>query len=234
MINRDIYYRIHYLYKHEALSIDQISEELSLSRSTVQRRLKQDIFKERKDRSCNNKLAKLEGYIDELLKKHPYSVMQIFQMLSEDGFEGSYSTVKRYVLKVRPVQRKAYFKLNFCPAKPRRLTLAIAEKFHAKTPSVACRFLSWCCVIHVIFLLNLFPASVRNISYPGIATQSVILTVFPPASLLITANAPCSKIVVMKMWFLIRCIWILPLNTDLILMRVIREVLMKKESSKML
>jgi len=132
MINRDIYYRMHYLYKHEALSVDQISEELSLSKSTVRRHLKQGEFKERKGRNCNTRLDDFKEQIDELLKKHPYTAMQIFQMLTEDGFEGSYSTVKRYILKVRPVQRKPILNSISCLVKPRRLILATAEKFPAK------------------------------------------------------------------------------------------------------
>jgi len=128
MINRDIYYRIHYLYKHESLSIDQISEELSLSKSTVRRHLKQGEFRERKGRNCNTKLDDFKEQVNELLKKHPYTAMQIFQMLTEDGFEGSYCTVKRYVLKVRPVQRKAYFKLNFLPGEAAQVDFGYCGK----------------------------------------------------------------------------------------------------------
>lgn len=116
MIDRNIFYRIHYLHKHEKLSPGQIAEEIGISESTVRRRIAQSDFNERKERSVPLKLDRYTEHIRRLLDDFPgYTATQIFQMLREDGFEGSYSTVRRMVAKARPPVKKTYMRLNFSP-----------------------------------------------------------------------------------------------------------------------
>jgi transposase len=50
-----------------------------------------------------------------MLETHPYTATQIFQRISEQGFHGGYSIVKRYVRRVRPPKSPAFLKLSFAP-----------------------------------------------------------------------------------------------------------------------
>ena len=50
-----------------------------------------------------------------MLETHPYTAVQIFQRLREDGFDGGYTIVKDYVRKIRPPKIKAFLKLSFAP-----------------------------------------------------------------------------------------------------------------------
>jgi len=114
MISRDMYYRMHFLRNKKNLTVGQIAEELGISAPTVRRRLGQDEFHERKERQVSTKLDDFRKRIAGLLNEYPsYTAMQIYQMLKADGYEGSYTTVKRHVAEVRPVPRKAYFALSF-------------------------------------------------------------------------------------------------------------------------
>ena len=110
-----MYYRMHYLKSKEGLSSEQIAVELDISESTASRWLKKDGFEERKGRKVPCKLDKFKERIAELLDAFPYTPIQVFQRIKEDGYDSSYSTVKRYVTKVRPPIRKSYFKLHFPP-----------------------------------------------------------------------------------------------------------------------
>lgn len=115
MITREMYYRMRYLRGEEGLNSAQIAMTLDISESTVSRWLKKDEFEERRGRDVPRKLDKFRGRITELLNAFPYTPTQVFQRIKEDGYDGSYSTVKRYVTKVRPPVRKSYFKLHFSP-----------------------------------------------------------------------------------------------------------------------
>lgn len=114
MISREMYYHMRFLKNKKNLSVAQIAEELGISAKTVRRRLEQDEFHGRKERQVASKLDGFRERTADLLKEYPsYTAMQIFQMLKADGYDGSYTTVKRHVAEIRPVPRKAYFALSF-------------------------------------------------------------------------------------------------------------------------
>ncbi len=113
MLSENEYYQLHVLYNNLHLNIAQLAEKLNISESSVRRWLKKPQYSERSSRELPSKLLPWHGYIDRLLQQHRYSARQLFQMISEEGYSGSYSTVKRYVNKVRPAEKKAFFKLNF-------------------------------------------------------------------------------------------------------------------------
>jgi len=113
MLSREQYYQLHILRNNLHLNVAQLSKELNISESSVRRWLKKSEYSERSSRSVSGKLSKWHKYIDQLLRQHSYSARQLFQMISEDGYTGSYSTVKRYVKKIRPPRNKAFFKLDF-------------------------------------------------------------------------------------------------------------------------
>lgn len=115
MITRDIYHWIHFYHRHEKLSPSQIGIKLNISESTVRRHLAADEFTGRKKRHIKSLLDGYRDMIKRLLECHPYSAEQIYQRIKENGYAGSYSTVKRYVRLVRPVMPKAFFSLHFAP-----------------------------------------------------------------------------------------------------------------------
>jgi transposase len=113
MINREMYQWIHFYDRHEKLTPSQIAVKLKISESTVRRHLAESEYTGRKERHMQSVLDNYKDYIGKLLSSHPYSSEQIFRRISENGYTGSYSTVKRYVRLVRPVMPKAYFSLHF-------------------------------------------------------------------------------------------------------------------------
>lgn len=114
MITRDMYYQMRFLKNNKKLTEEQIASELGVSAKTVRRHLERDEFRERKERRVATKLDDFRDHVAAMLEDCPsYSSMQIYQMLENDGYEGSYTTVKRYLANVRPVPRKAYFSLVF-------------------------------------------------------------------------------------------------------------------------
>jgi transposase len=113
MITREQYYQLHVLHDSLQLNVAQLAEKLNISESSVRRWLKISEYSERSSRLLSGKLSNWHERIEHLLQQHNYSAMQLFQMISEAGYTGSYSTVKRYVKKVRPPRKKAFFKLNF-------------------------------------------------------------------------------------------------------------------------
>ncbi len=113
MISKKEYYQLHVMHDHLHLNVAQLSERLNLSESSVRRWLNTPEYNERSSRQLPGKLLEWHDYIDQKLQQYNYSARQIFQMISENGYVGSYSTVKRYVKKVRPPRRKAFFKLDF-------------------------------------------------------------------------------------------------------------------------
>ena len=115
MIDRDTYHWIHFHSEHGKLHAGQIAAKLGISESTVRRHLKDDGYEGRKGREIPCLLDGFESAIREMLLNHPYTSAQIFQRLRENGYSGSYGTVKRHVARVRPPVKKAFFKLHFEP-----------------------------------------------------------------------------------------------------------------------
>jgi transposase len=50
-----------------------------------------------------------------MLQSYPYSAAQIFQRISDQGFDGGYTIVKDFVRKVRPPRSQAFLTLSFAP-----------------------------------------------------------------------------------------------------------------------
>ena len=113
MITRETYHWIHFYSSHDKLAPSQTAAKLGISESTVRRHLAADEYTGRKKREVKSVLDGYKEQIGKLLSLHPYTSEQIFRLITESGYRGSYSTVKRYVRSVRPARRKAYFPLHF-------------------------------------------------------------------------------------------------------------------------
>ncbi len=115
MIDRDTYHWIHFYITQQKLSAGQTASKLGISESTVRRHLLQTGYEGRKEREIPSVLDGFEQIIGKMLSEHPYTSSQVFQRLKENGYSGSYSTLKRHVSRVRPPVKKAFFKLHFSP-----------------------------------------------------------------------------------------------------------------------
>jgi len=114
MINYELFSKIRHLKEHERLTAPQIAAELALDPRTVRRWLAAT-FRPKKITPRPSKLEPFKRDIVRMLQTHPYTATQIFQRICEEGFNGGYSIVKRYVRRVRPPKSPAFLKLSFAP-----------------------------------------------------------------------------------------------------------------------
>lgn len=115
MIDYGLFARIKNYHEQAGLNAAQIAGELSLDPRTVARCLAQKGFQPRKSTPRPSKLDPFKHSIIRMLETHPYTARQILQRIQEEGFDGRYSIVKRYVHKVRPRRAPAFLKLEFAP-----------------------------------------------------------------------------------------------------------------------
>lgn len=115
MIDYETYCRIKKLNENDGLKVTQIACELNMDQRTIAKWMEEDRFRPRKTTRRPSKLDPFKSDIMRLLESHPYSVVQIYQRLLEMGFDGGYTTVKRFVRKVRPRRTPAFLKLAFAP-----------------------------------------------------------------------------------------------------------------------
>jgi transposase len=117
MIEYQIYCQIRHLRDQDKLSITQIADALSIERSTVRKWLGRTKYERRRGAITprGSKLDTYKGVIVRLLNTYPYSAVQLFQRLKEQGYAGGYSILKIYVRAVRPPRSPAYLTLHFAP-----------------------------------------------------------------------------------------------------------------------
>jgi transposase len=117
MIEYQMFCRIRHLREQDKLSITQIAEALAIQRSTVRKWLSRPKYERRAytQKPRGSKLDTYKGVIVRLLNTHPYSAVQLFQRLKDQGYAGGYCIVKDYVRAVRPPRAPAYLTLRFAP-----------------------------------------------------------------------------------------------------------------------
>lgn len=115
MIDFELFSKIKHYHEQRALTPAQIARELELDPRTVARWLTQQRFMPRKSPERPSKLDPFKSSIRQMLETHPYSAVQVFQRLREEGFHGGYTILKDYVRKVRPRRAPAFLKLSFAP-----------------------------------------------------------------------------------------------------------------------
>lgn len=118
MLDKDLIFAIHRL-KNEGMSIRQIAKKLQISRDTAKRYLENPVGTAKKSYQARaSKLAPWYTKIQELLAIDPQvSAMVIYQMLIEQGFDGKYTIVRKYVKTQRPQTSKprAYIRFESPP-----------------------------------------------------------------------------------------------------------------------
>jgi transposase len=116
MIDYETYCRIQHLHRHDALSVPQIGRALGLDPRTVSTWLEVTQFRPRQAQRRTSKLDPYKRTIVQLVERHPYSAVQIYQRLREQGYDGGITILKDYLLTVRPVRAPAFLTLAFAPA----------------------------------------------------------------------------------------------------------------------
>ncbi len=114
MIDYELFSKIRHLKEHEGLTAPQIAAELAIDVRTVRKWLIAT-FRPKEILPRPSKLDPFKRDVVRMLESHPYTATQIFQRIHEQGFDGSYSIVKRYVRKVRPPKSPAFLNLSFAP-----------------------------------------------------------------------------------------------------------------------
>jgi transposase len=115
VIDYETFCKVRDLHDRDGLKCSQIAEKLGMDSRTVQKWLDEKSYRSRVSRPQNTIITPFKQEINSMLEKHPYTATQIFQQLQEQGYKGSYTTVKRFVNKVRPKRSTAYLKLSFAP-----------------------------------------------------------------------------------------------------------------------
>jgi transposase len=115
MIDYAIYCKMMHLKDHDGLNAVQIADALYVDVRTVRKWLDRKGFAPRTGIRRTSKLDPFKRDICRMLEAHPYSAMQIYQRISQQGFAGGYTIVKDYVRKVRPPRVRAFLTLAFAP-----------------------------------------------------------------------------------------------------------------------
>jgi transposase len=114
MIDYELFAKIKHLTEQKGLTPPQIANQLALDPRTVRKWLGTS-FRPRTATQRPSKLDPFKPEIVRMLQHYPYTAAQIFLRIKEQGFNGGYNIVKRYVRKVRPPKSPAFLTLSFAP-----------------------------------------------------------------------------------------------------------------------
>lgn len=114
MIDYETYCKILRMHD-ENLRVSQIAEALGLDERTVLNWIEEGSYRQRKTAKRPSRLDPYKPQIVQWVETYPYSTMQVFQQLREQGYSGGITIVKDYVQKIRPRKSKAFLTLSFAP-----------------------------------------------------------------------------------------------------------------------
>lgn len=114
MIDYPTWSRMQELHEQNKLNAAQIARELGMAPRTVRMWLGQP-YRPRKTARRTSRLDPFKGRIMGWLQQHPYSAVQILELLREEGFDGGSTIVRDYIQQVRPRRNEAYLTLSFAP-----------------------------------------------------------------------------------------------------------------------
>jgi len=115
MIDYETFVQIRNYVTQDGLKNSQISDSLGIDKRTVKKWANEKRYQPRKSSPRTSKLDPFKDEILRLLEKHPYTGIQIFQRLRENGFDGGITIVQDYVAKIRPSRTPPFLKLVFAP-----------------------------------------------------------------------------------------------------------------------
>ncbi len=124
MVDYQMFCEIKRLYTQKKLNSNQIGKILGIDQKTALRWIKRERFVKSMGNPRVSVLAAYKTRIQALLDMHPYTAQQVFDMLKEEGFKGSYSILSQYVSAMRPPSKTAYLTLNFEPGEAAQVDFA--------------------------------------------------------------------------------------------------------------
>ena len=116
MIDYDTFCRLKQL-RAQGRTPPQIAREMHLHIQTVRLWLARERF-QRSGAAQQPRPSKLDAFKPALarwLDSHPFTAMQLFHKLREQGYSGGYSVVKVHVRRIRPSKAEAFLTLQFAP-----------------------------------------------------------------------------------------------------------------------
>ncbi len=116
MIDYDVFCRLKQL-REQGRTPPQIAREMNLHIQTVRLWLARERFN-RSAAAQQPRPSKLDAFKPALVRwldSHPFTAMQLFHKLREQGYSGGYSIVKDHVRRIRPSKTEAFLTLQFAP-----------------------------------------------------------------------------------------------------------------------
>jgi len=114
MIDYELFCRIKQR-QAEGLKAAQIAAALGLDERTTRKWMAVAQYHPRRSVRRASKLDAFRDRIRAWLEQHPFTAVQIFQKLRQEGYHGGVTIVKDYVRRVRPPRRPAFLSLSFAP-----------------------------------------------------------------------------------------------------------------------
>ena len=102
MINYETFCRIHDCRERQGLTVAQTARALHLHPKTVAKWSARSHFEQRRSQARGSVLDVFKPSITRLLDTYPYSAVQIFQRVREDGYGGGLTIVRDYLRRIRP------------------------------------------------------------------------------------------------------------------------------------
>ena len=127
------FHEIKRLHEDEKFSAYKIGIELGIDYKTVRHWIKRPKFEKRTGCKKATVLNKYKKEIQICLDRYNYSAVQLYDRIKDAGYTGSISTVRNYVSKVRPVQKKAYLTLVFQPGEVAQVDFAYCGYIQLET-----------------------------------------------------------------------------------------------------
>ena len=115
MIDYITFQKIKNLHENAHLNVSQIANELNLSCPAVRKHIAKGKYEILRRAKGPSKLDPYKNTIKRYLNQHEYTAVQIFRMISEDGYTGGISLLREYITLVRPSRQPAYLTLTFSP-----------------------------------------------------------------------------------------------------------------------
>jgi transposase len=124
MVDYHMFCEIKRLYTEKKLNSNQIGKVLGIDQKTAARWIRRERFVKSRGNPRISVLAAYKKRIQAFLDMHPYTAQQIFDMLKDEGFKGSYSVLSQYVSTIRPPTKTAYLTLTFEPGEAAQVDFA--------------------------------------------------------------------------------------------------------------
>ena len=113
MIDYETFCKIHDCRERQRLTVAQTARTLHLHPRTVAKWSARSHFEPRRAVSRSSALDPFKPRITRLLDTYPYSAVQVFQRLGEEGYGGGMTILRDYIRRIRPPKRPVYLKLHF-------------------------------------------------------------------------------------------------------------------------